>query len=118
MKVHLLKPHTHAGLLLPPGAELDLPGDSARWLIEMGSARAVPSLAHPPSESTAGTDDEGRNQEPRGRSLPSGSPSSESGESDETSRTGRGGARGGERPSPSSEESAIELAHARTTAKE
>lgn len=95
MKIHLLKPHTHAGLELLPGAELDLPEDSARWLIEMGSARAVPPLAHSPSE-----------------------PSVEANR-DETARTGREGSpRGGNGPSETSEEPHIGRAHARTTAKD
>lgn len=41
MTVELLQHHTHAGVLHPPGSRIELPEDSARWLIEAGIARAV-----------------------------------------------------------------------------
>ena len=41
MTVELLHPHTHAGVLHLPGSRIELPEDSARWVIEAGIARAV-----------------------------------------------------------------------------
>lgn len=36
--VKLLKPHTHRGIDLQPGAKLDLPKNKAEWLIGLGVA--------------------------------------------------------------------------------
>lgn len=47
MTIELLQPHTHAGQAYPPGATLDLPDDTARWLIEIGVARAVDPAPKP-----------------------------------------------------------------------
>lgn len=41
MTVELLKPHIHLGQVFTPGEVLDLPEDTARWLIEAGVARAI-----------------------------------------------------------------------------
>jgi hypothetical protein len=49
MPIELLQPHTHAGRRLPPGARLDLPEASARWLIAQGVARPVTPDAPTPS---------------------------------------------------------------------
>ena len=40
-KVQLLKRHTHAGAEREAGSVLELDDDSARWLIEVGVARAM-----------------------------------------------------------------------------
>ena len=45
MHVELLKPHTHAGVGLAPGAILELDDDLARWLIDLETAR--PARAAP-----------------------------------------------------------------------
>ena len=54
MHVELLKPHTHAGVGLAPGAILELDDDLARWLIALETARparATPTPAlHSPAE--------------------------------------------------------------------
>lgn len=42
-QVELLKPHTHAGAELPPGAVIELDDDLARWLAEIGTARPAVS---------------------------------------------------------------------------
>jgi hypothetical protein len=40
-QVELLKPHTHAGVDLAPGAVIELDDDLARWLADLGIARPV-----------------------------------------------------------------------------
>jgi len=40
LTIELLKPHTHAGRTYPVGARLTLDADSARWLIDIGTAEA------------------------------------------------------------------------------
>ena len=39
--IELLKPHTHAGQEYAPGAALDVDDGAARWLIEIGVAKAA-----------------------------------------------------------------------------
>ena len=41
MPLELIKPHTHAGLLLAPGARLDIDAATANWLIERGVAQEM-----------------------------------------------------------------------------
>lgn len=41
--VELIKPHTHVGKSLAPGARIALDDELARWLVEAGVARAVPA---------------------------------------------------------------------------
>lgn len=43
MHIALLKPHTHAGIVHAPGAQLILDDDLAQWLVDSGIARAVPA---------------------------------------------------------------------------
>lgn len=38
MKIKLLQPHEHEGRAYPVGAVLELPEDSAKWLIAIGVA--------------------------------------------------------------------------------
>lgn len=42
-QVELLKPHTHAGAELLPGAVIALDDDLARWLSDIGTARLAVS---------------------------------------------------------------------------
>ena len=42
--VELIKPHTHAGKSLASGARIALDDALARWLVEAGVARVVPTL--------------------------------------------------------------------------
>lgn len=42
MKIKLIKPHTHAGEAMEAGRTLDVPEDTARWLIAHGVAEARP----------------------------------------------------------------------------
>ncbi len=56
MHVELLKPHTHAGVDLAPGAILELDDDLARWLIDLETARPAratptPALLSPAEKS-------------------------------------------------------------------
>ncbi|HBP6821551.1 TPA: hypothetical protein L6B08_16865 [Pseudomonas aeruginosa] len=44
MNIELLKPHTHAGVGFAPGDSLDLDESAARWLIEVGVAKAADGL--------------------------------------------------------------------------
>jgi hypothetical protein len=39
--IELTKPHTHAGRDYAPGAVLDVDDGAARWLIEIGVAKAT-----------------------------------------------------------------------------
>jgi hypothetical protein len=41
MQLELLKPHTHAGVDLAPGAVIELDDDLVRWLIDLESARPL-----------------------------------------------------------------------------
>lgn len=41
MNLELLQPHTHAGVLLAPGARLDVDAATSRWLIERDVAKPV-----------------------------------------------------------------------------
>lgn len=41
MNLELLHPHIHAGMLLAPGARLDVDEATARWLIEQDVAKPV-----------------------------------------------------------------------------
>ncbi|MDO3530847.1 hypothetical protein Q3O93_02815 [Ralstonia pseudosolanacearum] len=43
MRIELLKPHTHAGVLCAPDDVLDLDEAAARWLIDLGVARPADS---------------------------------------------------------------------------
>lgn len=43
MRIELLKPHTHAGVLHAPSDVLDLDEAAARWLIDLGVARPADS---------------------------------------------------------------------------
>ncbi|MBL0422465.1 hypothetical protein JI739_19110 [Ramlibacter sp. AW1] len=45
MKTQLLLtgPHTHAGRKHQPGERIEVDGDLARWLLSIGSARALPA---------------------------------------------------------------------------
>lgn len=47
MQIELLKPHTHAGRIHPPGAVIALDDDLARWLVDTGVARVPLSLQSP-----------------------------------------------------------------------
>ncbi|MCL6619489.1 MAG: hypothetical protein K6T33_06825 [Thermomonas hydrothermalis] len=47
MRIDLLKPHIHLGQVFTPGETLDLPDDTARWLIDAGVARAVEPAPKP-----------------------------------------------------------------------
>lgn len=40
LTIELLKPHTHVGRTYPVGARLTMDADSARWLIDIGTAEA------------------------------------------------------------------------------
>jgi hypothetical protein len=42
-QVELLKPHTHVGAKLAPGAVIELDDDLARWLTDIGTARPAVS---------------------------------------------------------------------------
>lgn len=48
MRIELLKPHTHAGVLHVPGDILNIDQDAARWLIETGVARPAEATPHKP----------------------------------------------------------------------
>ncbi|MDO8892327.1 MAG: hypothetical protein Q7V00_10815 [Sulfurimicrobium sp.] len=39
MQVELLKPHTHASTVYPPGGVIALDEDLAKWLVDTGIAR-------------------------------------------------------------------------------
>ena len=47
MKIELLKPHTHAGIALQPGAVITLDDDQAQWLVDIGVARIPTALQTP-----------------------------------------------------------------------
>lgn len=49
MTVELLKPHIHHGQVFTPGETLDLPEETARWLIDAGVARAIEPPAKKPT---------------------------------------------------------------------
>ncbi|BAO82916.1 PPE-repeat protein [Serpentinimonas maccroryi] len=49
--IELLKPHTHAGKRLAVGARIDLPDDSARWLIDLDVAKAATAPVTPAPDS-------------------------------------------------------------------
>lgn len=44
MKIELLKPHTHAGQDYPAGSIIELDLTAARWLISIGSAKAIKAI--------------------------------------------------------------------------
>lgn len=43
MKVLLIKHHTHAGVMYPPGEVLILDTETAQWLIDQGRAEPAPT---------------------------------------------------------------------------
>ncbi len=45
MKIQLTQLHEHAGVRYAPGAVLDLPDATAGWLVELGRAVYVVSIA-------------------------------------------------------------------------
>ena len=47
MNIELLKPHTHAGVGFASGEQLDIDESAARWLIEVGVAKASDGLDEP-----------------------------------------------------------------------
>lgn len=52
-EVELVKPHTHAGRLLAPGARITVQDALARWLIEAGVARTLArTLPRTPTDQT------------------------------------------------------------------
>lgn len=53
MIVELIKPHSHAGQMLPIGARFDAPEAKAQWLITHGIAKAVSDKKRTSSTSTA-----------------------------------------------------------------
>ena len=54
MHMLLLRPHIHAGQAYRAGEHLDLPNETARWLIAQGVATPVapPKRPTPPTSST------------------------------------------------------------------
>lgn len=50
MKIALIKPHIHMGRVFTPGEVLDLPEDTARWLIAQGVAQPSPPAPLPAGE--------------------------------------------------------------------
>lgn len=54
MRIHLIRPHTHAGRKYPIGAELDLADHKAAWLIALGVAQAADAAA--PASNPAATE--------------------------------------------------------------
>lgn len=44
MNIELLKPHSHAGVIVAPGDLLALDEATARWLIDAGVAKATDGL--------------------------------------------------------------------------
>lgn len=51
MKIELIRQHAHAGKTYPPGETLELPEDTARWLIDAGVARALNTAPQPAPKS-------------------------------------------------------------------
>lgn len=51
MRVELIQPHEHAGRTYPPGSMLELPDDSAEWLIAIDAAK--PATSDKPKKGTA-----------------------------------------------------------------
>jgi hypothetical protein len=51
-RILLNRPHTHAGRLYAPGDRLDVPADTADWLIAQGAAHLAPE----PAKSKSGPD--------------------------------------------------------------
>lgn len=49
MRIKLTQSHTHAGVLHPSGAALDLPEHDARWLIRHGIAEPEPDRGPAPA---------------------------------------------------------------------
>lgn len=45
MRVELIKPHEHGGTEYPAGHKLDLPNETAAWLISIGTAKTATKTA-------------------------------------------------------------------------